>query len=208
MPPTRATVLRWAQRVLWTLVGVSFLYLLFGWPVGREAALELGPPLSSSAQPYPRYPAPPLYATTLGGARFVADTGGLPLLLVFWAPWCGPCRREMPSLDRLAFLMKGRLRVLALASAYDSPQEAVNVARQNGLLHAELLFDVNSQSVRSYEVHAYPSAFLIDRAGILRYRLQGARDWDEPSALADCETLAALGQAPAVRASQAAGAAR
>src|SRR5512135_575981 len=69
-------------------------------------------------------PAPELKASDLKGApRTLADYRGKVVLLNFWATWCPPCQREMPSLERLRARMAGRpLEIVAISSA-ETPAE-------------------------------------------------------------------------------------
>ncbi|MDP2265960.1 MAG: TlpA disulfide reductase family protein, partial [Thiobacillus sp.] len=64
-------------------------------------------------------PAPALKARDMSGApKTLADYRGKVVVLNFWASWCPPCLREMPSMERLRVKMKGQpLEIVALASA-------------------------------------------------------------------------------------------
>jgi len=69
-------------------------------------------------------PAPELKAHDLTGAsKTLTDYRGKVVVLNFWATWCPPCQREMPSLERLRMQMKGRpLEIVAVSSA-ETPEE-------------------------------------------------------------------------------------
>ncbi|HQT33755.1 MAG: TlpA family protein disulfide reductase [Thiobacillus sp.] len=139
----------------------------------------------------PATPAPELKAQDLTGAtRTLADYRGKVVLLNFWASWCPPCLREMPSMERLRLEMTGRpLAIVALDSA-ETPEE-VNAYLSKMKLGFPILLDPDGSNTRRWKVFALPTTFLLDAQGRVRYVLTGPTEWDEGEALQAIESLLA-----------------
>ncbi len=98
------------------------------------------------------------------------------VLLNFWATWCPPCRREMPSMVSLyRKLAPEGLRVVAI-SVDRQQQQLVDFVKEYQIPF-QILHDADSAVSSSYGVFRYPESFLIDRNGMVRYHLVGAVDW-------------------------------
>jgi thiol-disulfide isomerase/thioredoxin len=139
----------------------------------------------------PGTPAPELKAQDLAGAsKTLADYRGKVVLLNFWASWCPPCLREIPSMERLRIKMAGRpLAIVALDSA--EAQEDVNAFLSRMTLGFPVLLDPDGSNTRRWKVFALPTTFLLDAEGRVRYVLTGPTEWDEDEALAVIESLLA-----------------
>jgi thiol-disulfide isomerase/thioredoxin len=144
----------------------------------------------------PATPAPALTATDLKGVpRTLADYRGKLVLLNFWASWCPPCLREMPSLERLRLKMAGRpLEIVALDSAETA--EDVNGYLSRMKLGFPILLDPDGSNTRRWKVFALPTSFLLDAEGRVRYVLTGPTEWDEGEALQVIESMLAEFQTP------------
>lgn len=121
------------------------------------------------------HPAPDFEVKTLDGERVrLADLRGHPVLLNFWASWCGPCRRELPELAKIHTAFKGQgLRVFGVND------EGKGVARgfaNKAELPFDTLDDSNYKLHRMYRVHSIPSVFLIDGDGKVVKFFSGAHD--------------------------------
>ena len=106
---------------------------------------------------------------------------GKVILLNFWATWCPPCRREMPSMERLHQNFKGKdFIVLAVNQMEDVDQ----VFAYTGGLEVDptftILFDKDSVVSRAYSVQGLPTTYLIDKKGNIRFRAIGGREFDHP----------------------------
>lgn len=134
-------------------------------------------------------PAPILNARDLNGAsRSLADYRGKVVLLNFWASWCPPCLREMPSMERLRIKMAGRpLEIVALASA-ESPDD-VKTFLSKMKLGFPILLDTDGSNTKRWKVFALPTSFLLDAKGRVRYVLTGPTEWDEGEALKIIESM-------------------
>src|SRR5574340_1496563 len=135
--------------------------------------------------------APQLYAQDMAGAtRTLADYRGKVVLLTFWASWCPPCLREIPSIERLRKKMAGRpLAIIALDSA-EAPEE-VSAYLSRIKLGFPVLLDPDGSNTKRWKVFALPTSFLLDAGGRVRYVLTGPTEWDEGEALQMIETLLA-----------------
>lgn len=136
-------------------------------------------------------PAPELEARDTGGiSRTLADYRGKVVLLNFWASWCPPCQREMPSMERLRVQMAGRpLEIVALDSAETAAE--VNAFLSKMKLSFPVLLDPDGRNTRRWKVFALPTSFLLDADGRVRFVLTGPAEWDEGEALQAIESLLA-----------------
>jgi len=136
-------------------------------------------------------PAPELKAQDLAGAtKTLADYRGKVVLLNFWASWCPPCLREMPSMERLRIRMAGRpLAIVALDSAETADE--VNGFLSKMKLGFPILLDPDGSNTKRWKVFALPTTFLLDASGRVRYVLTGPTEWDEGEALKIIESLLA-----------------
>lgn len=129
-------------------------------------------------------------------ATYPADGGRLALwipaeygvLVNFWASWCPPCVHEMPSMQRLADRYADRpFTILAVNLAEDEADVRAFVARHE--LRFPVLLDPAGESIDAWKVFAYPTSYVIDHRGDIRYALFGAIDWLEPDVLKTSESL-------------------
>ena len=133
--------------------------------------------------------APVLNARDLGGtSRSLADYRGKVVLLNFWASWCPPCLREMPSMERLRVKMAGQpLEIVALASAEGPNDVKAFLSKMN--LGFPILLDTDGSNTQRWKVFALPTSFLLDAKGRVRYVLTGPTEWDEGEALKLIESM-------------------
>lgn len=111
----------------------------------------------------------------------LSDYRGKVVLLNFWATWCPPCRREMPSMERLhQQIGDEKFKVIAV----DQMEEVDDVFAFTGQLELmptfEILFDTTSKVSQDYAVRGLPTTYLLDKQGKVRYRAIGGREFDHP----------------------------
>lgn len=112
------------------------------------------------------------------------DFRGKVIVLNLWATWCAPCRKEMPTLDRLQAGLGGKdFEVVALSVDFTGLQGVRNFYRDFGIRHLRLFVDPSSRVLDQVNVLGLPSTLLIDRDGREIGRLVGAAEWDSPEML-------------------------
>lgn len=115
----------------------------------------------------------------------LSDFKGKVILLNFWATWCPPCIREMPSMERLQEQVNAEdFKVIAI----NQMEEPDDVFAFTGQLEVdptfEILFDRTSRLSQPYAVRGLPTTYLIDKNGDIRYRAVGGRLFDHPEVVA------------------------
>ena len=119
----------------------------------------------------------------------LADFGGKVVLLNIWATWCAPCRREMPTLDRLQAELGGPDFEVVALSVDRAGHEVVRKFYANfGITNLAIYIDSTQRALRDLGVVGLPTTLLIDRAGRELGRLIGPAEWDSPSMLAFVRT--------------------
>jgi len=151
-------------------------------------------PLTASADPFeqlgvarPRTskPAPDFVLKDIRGQSVsLAQFKGKPVLLNFWATWCGPCREELPSMQRLyeASKSNGGFQIIAI-SIDRSNIKKVNQYAEDLNLTFPILIDPDRETRKAYYIRGLPTSYLIDSEGTLRGFVSGARNWDSPATL-------------------------
>lgn len=111
------------------------------------------------------------------------DLAGKVVLLNFWATWCGPCKEEMPSFERLRQqLDPARFSVLTITT--DLQPEGIKQFLKQLRVDVPVLFDEDQEVSRSYMVRGLPTTVLIGKNGAVIGRAVGPRVWDSAEAVA------------------------
>jgi peroxiredoxin len=106
------------------------------------------------------------------------DIIGSPIIINFWATWCGPCRIEMALLqDRFTQLANQDLVILAVN--FNEMKSVVEGFREELGLSFQILLDPGAQVQRLYRMRGYPSSFFVDTDGIIRAHHIGLMSMDQ-----------------------------
>ena len=113
-----------------------------------------------------------------GKPRKLSEFRGKPLIINVWASWCGPCREEMVSLDRLARRYGEHFAVIGI-STDDYPERARAFLQKSGTGFANF---IDSQLFLENMLGAdrLPLTLLVDAQGRILSKHYGAREWDSP----------------------------
>ncbi len=133
--------------------------------------------LAALTQPQPMAP---FTLSTIEGSQYdSASLSGKVVLLNFWATWCPPCVEELPSLNRLQQHYGGSdLRVVSI-DFRETPEE-MKTFLQRTPVEFPVLMDQDGKVSLSWRVFSFPSSFIIDRTGHIRYSANRAIDWNSP----------------------------
>ncbi len=117
-----------------------------------------------------------------GPSRNLRAFRGRPLIINVWASWCGPCREEMASLERLAW--RGRSRYFAIIgiSTDDYPDRAKSLLKSTNATISQYI-DHDLQMENMLGASHLPLTVLIDTEGRVLDKVYGARRWDGAESL-------------------------
>jgi len=122
-----------------------------------------------------------------GNTKTFADYKGKPLLINVWASWCGPCRVEMASLERLSQRYNGKEFNIIGISTDDYKDAAEVFIKQTGISFENFL-DSKLFLENMLGANTIPLTVLVDANGRVLEKVRGAYEWDDP------ETVEAIGQ--------------
>ncbi len=131
-------------------------------------------------------PAPVTPITTADGQETtLAAFQGRVVLLNFWATWCAPCIREMPSLDRLQAKLKGEgLVVVAVSEDFAGLDLVGPFFERLKLENLAIFLDSDGALSKAFGIAGLPTTLLIDREGRVVGGLEGPAEWDSGEAVA------------------------
>jgi thiol-disulfide isomerase/thioredoxin len=139
------------------------------------AALIAAPALAGA----PSGPAPAFQLASMSGKPVSLDQfKGQVVMINFWASWCGPCRQEMPILEKLYSKYEPMGFTMLGINVEPDSQLAVNWLKDTPVTFP-ILFDTKSEVSKLYKVSSMPSTVLIDRKGNLRWLHRGYKQGDE-----------------------------
>ena len=173
-PAQPKTIMERTKLLVAILLVVAAFATLFASVRRTGIADESAPGLIASAK---AKPAPPFtIADAATGKQFSLATAAKsqPLVLDFWATWCGPCRAELPHLETLSQKYAGRAAFYGINSS-DSPNVTTAYARQNNLTFPTLS-DTDHHVAFQYGADSIPLLVVVDTHGKVRAVTDGYSD--------------------------------
>ena len=108
-----------------------------------------------------------------GQSISLSELKGKPVLVNFWATWCGPCVSEMPYIQEIYGEWSGKGLVVLTINIGDSSSEAEQFLQDHNL-SLPVLLDTNKAVAQRYNIRGIPTTFFIDKDGIIQVKVIGA----------------------------------
>ena len=125
-------------------------------------------------------PAPALQLANLDGEDYdLANSRGHWVFVHFWASWCGPCRREMPGIQRMTDTLADSGIEFLLVNTAETEDEVFTFL---GIVAPDLmpLMDLDGQVTEVWQPRGLPATYLVNPAGRIQYQALGGREWEKP----------------------------
>ena len=148
---------------------------------GLASAGQTG--LPGGVIPVDGYAAPPLRLADLDGEAFdLTELRGRWVFVHFWASWCGPCRKEMPAIQRMSDSLRDSALAIVLVNTAETEDAVFSFL---GIVAPALttLMDRDGLVTEQWQPRGLPASFLVDPRGRVSYLALGGRPWDQDSYL-------------------------
>ncbi|CEH28460.1 hypothetical protein AM501_21580 [Aneurinibacillus migulanus] len=148
-----------ALAIILALVG----YTLYtnGTLTKKEAKAEVG------------FYAPDFTLTGMDGKEYRLSELKKPVLINFWASWCGPCRAETPDLNRLYNKYGGKFEILAVNVTVNDKEENAKKFVHFFDMKFPILFDRTGEVAEMYQVLGFPTNIFVDKGGKIIFIANG-----------------------------------
>jgi thiol-disulfide isomerase/thioredoxin len=154
-------------------------------PIVAHSGAAVDPLESLRVQPFQEtIPAPTLSLKGTDGRPLrLEDLKGKVVFLNFWATWCGPCREEMPAMERLYREYRQHGLAVVAVNFQESKDKVLRFLEELRISFPAAL-DPDGTAAHIFAVRGLPVSFLLSRDGRILWRAIGSRDWDSPDARA------------------------
>jgi thiol-disulfide isomerase/thioredoxin len=146
---------------------------------------------ASELAPYSGELLPDFSLTDLQGEKHsLSSYRGKVVMVNFWATYCGPCIKEMPSLQRLKQKMAGKpFIILAVDMAEEKHDVQAFLTQHQIKIDFPVLLNPEGNVVEEWMITAVPTTFVIDPKGTIRYALFGGIEWDKEDVVTTINSL-------------------
>jgi thiol-disulfide isomerase/thioredoxin len=133
-----------------------------------------------------------VFVTRDGASHHLSEFKGRGMVVNMWATWCAPCVAEMPSLQVLSKALAPQdIAVLPLSSDRGGADTVEAWYQAHGITALPVLLDPKGALARAFNARGLPTTVIINTAGLVTARLEGAADWASPEAQTLIRTLTA-----------------
>lgn len=181
-------VLIWVLLFAVLIVGAYVLYNKLSAGMEPQSLMTMAPAQTTSSETIPgesapqetqaqKTLAPDFTAYDLeGNAYKLSDFRGKPVVLNFWASWCGPCKSEMPEFQKFYDTYGEQINfvVVNLTDGYQETKETASAYVEKQGYTFPVYYDTDVDGASAYGVNAVPVTYFIDAEGYLKAGAQGA----------------------------------
>ena len=151
----------------------------------RKPRADTLAPLTEGLEPVspPQNPPDGVFVAPDGSTHRLAEFKGRGMVVNMWATWCAPCVAEMPSLETLSkALAPADIAVLPLSSDRGGADTVRAWYQAHDITALPILLDPKGAMARAFNARGIPTTVIINTAGQVVARLEGAADWSSPKA--------------------------
>jgi thiol-disulfide isomerase/thioredoxin len=152
----------WINLIFFILGGIVLLYLIMKYRVAPDLKFD-------NLQ----------LKTTEGQVVHLSDYKGKVIFLNFWETWCGPCNKEMPSIERARQQMDSTKMVFITIS--EEEPRIISLFSSMHNYHFEYL--ISDKKFSELGINTYPTSYIIDKDGKIVVTKIGGVEWDSPEML-------------------------
>jgi thiol-disulfide isomerase/thioredoxin len=157
-----------------------WLLLVCGMLLAGPAWPGDAPPLPPGVMAVDGTPAPALRLNSIDGDAYdLAGARGRWVFVHFWASWCGPCKREMPAIQRMIGRLPANQIEIVMVNTAETEDEVFSFLAAVAPDVTPLL-DTQGLVTEQWQPRGLPATFLVDPQGRIRYQALGGREWDTP----------------------------
>ncbi|MBI3446224.1 MAG: TlpA family protein disulfide reductase [Magnetospirillum sp.] len=189
-----------SERVL-ILVALSLIIAMVAGTTIQLRRPQFAPPLVVDTM---RKASPPLKLADVssvdaaGNAKPFNSRITRPTLVTFWATWCVPCLREMPTLAKFKPMAEAAgIDLITVNEDKEGLPVASKFLAEKGLSDLPLVVDADGKVAKALGVKGMPTALIVNARGEEVARMEGEADWGDKASLDIMITLLELGPAPA-----------
>lgn len=146
---------------------------------------------ASELMTYQGEPLPDFTLTDMqGNSHTLSDYRGKVVMVNFWATYCGPCIKEMPSMQRLKEKLGDKpFAILAVDMAEEKADVNAFLNKHQIEVNFPILLNPEGDVVENWMITAVPTTFVIDPEGKIRYALYGGIEWDKADIIKTISSL-------------------
>lgn len=124
--------------------------------------------------PEVHFKAPGFTLPSLDGKSFsTKDTKGKPLVINFWASWCGPCKDEVPELIELYKKHQGEFNLYGVDLTSTDTMGAMKAFVRDYNINYPVLLDKKGKVAELYNINAFPTTYLVNTDGMIVKKIRG-----------------------------------
>lgn len=156
----------------------------------QSPSLENPQPEANKFKPQEGYLAPRFSLRNLkGNLEGLDDHSGKVIVVNFWATWCVPCVKEMPSFENLYRRYRSQGLTLLAVSLDKGDSTKVQEFADKHKLSFPILLDTEGVAEKLYPSFSIPFTYVIDKQGRVVARVDGAKNWESPETFEAVEHL-------------------
>ena len=128
-------------------------------------------------------PAPVTELADIDGEAYrLSDAKGSVVFVHFWASWCGPCRREMPAIQKMWDIMQKEGMKIALINTAENEDTIFSFLAAHAP-DMRALSDKDGQVTEKWQPRGLPATYIVGKNGMVLYQALGGRPWNETAYL-------------------------